>query len=47
MDMPHVDLAGALALAQAMGAPPEVAGPLLAACADGITTGFAERRRGA
>lgn len=47
MDLPHVDLASALALAQAMGAPAEVAGPLLVACVDGITAAFAERRKGA
>lgn len=47
MVQPHVDMSGALAMAAAMGCPAEIAAPLLAACAEGIAMGLAERRSGA
>jgi hypothetical protein len=45
MVQPHVDAAGALAMAAAMGVPAEVAAPLIAACGQGIARGLAERRK--
>lgn len=47
MDQPRIDMAGALALAAAMGCPAEIAAPLLAACGEGIAMGLAKRRAGA
>lgn len=43
MEQPRVDIAGALAMAAGLGVSPEVAAPLIAACAEGIAMGLAER----
>lgn len=40
----HIDMNGALSMAQAMGVEPLVASALLAACAKGLASGAAEKR---
>ena len=47
MEMPRVDVAGALAMASAMGIAPEIAAALVSACAEGARIGLAERKEGA
>lgn len=44
MDLPRVDMSGALALTAAYGVEPEVAAELLRYAAEGIAIGLAERR---
>jgi hypothetical protein len=45
MGLPHVDMTGALALAQADGVPASVAAPLLSAASAGIRRGLDDRRK--
>jgi hypothetical protein len=44
MDDPHIDVAGAVALATASGVPRQVAAELITACAGGFRHGVASRR---
>jgi hypothetical protein len=45
MGPPHVDMTGALALAQADGVPAAIAAPLLTAASTGIRRGLHDRRK--
>lgn len=45
MNGTHVDMAGALAMTAALGVEPATAAGLIAACAGGLATGTAERRK--
>ena len=39
-----VDISAAMTLAQAQGVPAQIAGPLIAACAEGLLVGVNDRR---
>lgn len=39
-----VDVMAAMSLAQAQGVPAQIAGPLIAACAEGLLVGINDRR---